>query len=147
MTKVKEGDDLGNYNDELMHYGVLGMKWGVRRGRSSGSSKKRRSSKMSDDAQNAAKLKKKRVSELSNAELRWLNDRQQLEQNHARLNPSKVKRGLAAATGIVGTATATLALAKNSKKLVDEGRAIIDNIYDRVGDQLLRELSAGFNRR
>ena len=133
--------------DELCHYGVLGMKWGVRRGRSSGSSKKRRASKMSDDALNAAKLKKKRVSELSNAELRWLNDRQQLEQNHARLNPNKVKRGLAAATGIVGTATATLALAKNSKKLVDEGRKIIDSIYDRVGDQLLRELNAGFNRR
>lgn len=133
--------------DELCHYGVLGMKWGVRRGRSSGSSKKRRGSKMSDDARNAAKLKKKRVSELSNAELRWLNDRQQLEQNHARLNPNKVKRGLAAATGIVGTATATLALAKNSKKLVDEGRKIIDSIYDRVGDQLLRELNAGFNRR
>ena len=133
--------------DELCHYGDLGMKWGVRRGRSSGSSKKRRASKMSDDALNAAKLKKKRVSELSNAELRWLNDRQQLEQNHARLNPSKVKRGLAAATGIVGTATATLALAKNSKKLVNEGRMIIDNIYDRVGDQLLRELNAGFNKR
>lgn len=133
--------------DELCHYGVLGMKWGVRRGRSSGSSKKRRASKMSDDARNAAKLKKKRVSELSNAELRWLNDRQQLEQNHARLNPSKVKRGLAAATSIVGTATATIAIAKNSKKLVNEGRTIIDNIYDRVGDQLLRELNAGFNRR
>lgn len=133
--------------DELCHYGVLGMKWGVRRGRSSDGSKKRAGSKMSDDARNAAKLKKKRVSELSNAELRWLNDRQQLEQNHARLNPSKVKKGLAAATGIVGTATATLALAKNSKKLVDEGRTIIDNIYDRVGDQLLRELNAGFNRR
>lgn len=133
--------------DELCHYGVLGMKWGVRRDRSSGSSKKRRASKMSDDARNAAKLKKKRVSELSNSELRWLNDRQQLEQNHARLNPSKVKKGLAAATGIVGTATATLALAKNSKKLVDEGRTIIDSIYDRVGDQLIRELNAGFNRR
>lgn len=132
--------------DELCHYGVLGMKWGVRRDRSSGSSKKRRASKMSDDARNAAKLKKKRVSELSNSELRWLNDRQQLEQNHARLNPSKVKKGLAAATGIVGTATATLALAKNSKKLVDEGRTIIDSIYDRVGDQLIRELNAGFNR-
>lgn len=133
--------------DELCHYGVLGMKWGVRRDRSSGSSKKRRASKMSDDARNAAKLKKKRVSELSNSELRWLNDRQQLEQNHARLNPSKVKKGLAAATGIVGTATATLTLAKNSKKLVDEGRTIIESIYDRVGDQLIRELNAGFNRR
>lgn len=133
--------------DELCHYGVLGMKWGVRRDRSSGSSKKRRASKMSDDARNADKLKKKRVSELSNSELRWLNDRQQLEQNHARLNPSKVKKGLAAATGIVGTATATLALAKNSKKLVDEGRTIIESIYDRVGDQLIRELNAGFNRR
>lgn len=133
--------------DELCHYGVLGMKWGVRRDRSSGSSKKRRASKMSDDARNAAKLKKKRVSELSNSELRWLNDRQQLEQNHARLNPSKVKKGLAVATGIVGTATATLALAKNSKKLVDEGRTIVDSIYDRVGNQLIRELNAGFNRR
>lgn len=135
--------------DELCHYGVLGMKWGVRRGSSSstGGSKKRKGSRVSDDARDAAQLKKKRVSEMSNAELRRLNERQQLEQNHARLNPSKVKRGLAAATGIVGTATATLALAKNSKKLVDEGRTIIDNIYDRVGDQLLRELNAGFARR
>lgn len=136
--------------DELMHYGVLGMKWGVRRDRSSsrsGGAKKRRGSKMSEDARDAAKLKKKRVSEMSNAELQRLNTRQQLERNHAQLNPNKVKRGLAVATSIVGTATATLALAKNSKKLVNEGRQIVDSIYDHVGDQLIRELNSGFNRR
>lgn len=102
---------------------------------------------MSDDARDAAQLKKKRVSELSNAELRRLNERQQLEQNHARLNPSKVKKGLAIASGIVGTATATMALAKNSGKLIQDGKEIANKIFDVAGDQLLRELNAGFNRR
>lgn len=133
-------------NNELMHYGVLGMKWGVRRDRSSGGSKKRRTSKMSDDARDAAQLKKKRVSEMSNAELRRLNDRQQLEQNHARLNPSKVKKGLAVATGIVATATTAVTLYNNSSKLIKEGKNMANRVYEHFGDQLLNELNESFKR-
>lgn len=48
MTKVKEGDDLGNYNDELCHYGVLGMKWGQRKASRTLNKKLRKSFKALD---------------------------------------------------------------------------------------------------
>ena len=48
MTKVKEGDDLGNYNDELCHYGVLGMKWGQRKASRTLNKKLRKSFKAHD---------------------------------------------------------------------------------------------------
>lgn len=112
--------------DELYHYGVLGMKWGVRRDRSSGGSKKRRASNMSQDARDAAQLKKKRVSEMSNAELRRLNDRQQLEQNHARLNPSKIKKGIAFVTTATGVMTTAINVYNNSDKIVKIGKSFVD---------------------
>ena len=133
--------------DELCHYGVLGMKWGVRRDISSGGSKKRRTSKISDDARDSAQLKKKRVGEMSNAELRRLNDRQQLEQNHARLNPSKVKKGLAVATGIVATATTAATIYNNSSKLIKDGKNMANRVYEHFGDQLLNELNESFKKR
>ena len=48
-------------SNALMHYGVLGMKWGVRKDRSSGSSRKRGKSSWSDDAREARAIKKKKV--------------------------------------------------------------------------------------
>ena len=66
----------------IAHYGVLGMKWGVRRNKSS-----------SSDHTRSRELKKKKLHELTDEELKTLNNRLNLEQNYRRLNPSVVAIG------------------------------------------------------
>ena len=127
-------------NNELYHYGVLGMKWGVRRNRSrSGGSRKKRS--MSDDARDASTIKKKKVSQMSNAELRKLNERTRLEQEYSRLNPKSVSRGwkyIATAAGVMGTA---LSVYNSGNQLVQLGKKAGNGLINVVGDQMLRELA------
>ena len=114
-------------DNELYHYGVLGMKWGVRRDRSrsgsSGSSiRKKTSLNLSDDARTAEKLKKKKLGEMSNAELRKLNERQNLERNYRQLNKSHIAKGMAFVTSAAATTGTVLALYNNSGKLIDIGK-------------------------
>ena len=127
-------------SNELYHYGVLGMKWGVRRDRSRSSGSRRKRS-MSDDAREASAIKKKKVSQMSNAELKKLNERSRLEQEYSRLNPGAVRKGwkfVAGATGIMGT---TLAVYNNSNQLVQLGRKAGGKIVDAAGNQILKELA------
>ena len=118
-----------NNSNELLHYGVLGMKWGVRRSQSrsiSGSKKtSKRSTKLSDDAREARQIKKKSVREMSNAELKKLNERKNLEQNYTRLNPSHVKRGIVAVAAAATTMNNFLNLYNNSDKIIQVGQKFI----------------------
>lgn len=127
-------------SNELYHYGVLGMKWGVRRDRSrSGGSHRKRS--MSDDAREVSVIKKKKVNQMSNAELKKLNERKRLEQEYSRLNPNAAKKGwkfVAGAAGIMGTA---LAIYNNSNQIVQIGKKAGGKIVDVVGNQLLKEIA------
>jgi hypothetical protein len=92
---VKEIDNM------LAHFGVKGMKWGVRR---------RKVPKMgpSDDAKTAHKafVKSKRsgVEALTNRELNALNQRLTLEMNYQRLSyqPSRLEKGQAAVKKMLG---------------------------------------------
>jgi len=70
----------------LKHYGVPGQRWGIRRKRSSGS-------RGSADHRVASKLKKKKLSEMSNEELKKLNSRLQLERQYKELRSSNKSAG------------------------------------------------------
>lgn len=109
----------------LKHYGVKGMRWGVRRDQSSAAARNR-----SEDHIRSRQLKRKPVHALSNSELKFLNERLNLEQNAARLNPNKVKKGRDTAKEIVatvGVATSVLALANTpfGKAAISAGRRIL----------------------
>lgn len=173
-------------NNELQHYGILGMRWGKRKVRgyagpgtyftrkrqlagdkrdlkdldkgkslSVGFTKKRQAAydqrdkatlekriaknervlankkakktkKVSSDAKEAYQLQKKKVYELSNAELKKLNERQNLERTFKKANPNVIAKG-AKIVGMTATTLGTIAAIKgNSKQVMDLGRDIVD---------------------
>src|SRR5690606_15955235 len=95
----------------LAHYGVKGMKWGVRKDR-------RRSAYSKDYARTRRiqnRAKKSGVTSLSNKDLKDLNTRIELEKKYRELKnqTSTIKRGESQVNkiiGLVGTATAAGAL-------------------------------------
>ena len=87
---------------ELFHYGVKGMKWGVRK--SGGGVKTSRLERKlaekaaeakthSSDHKTAQKLRRKPLETMSNDDIKTLNKRLELETNYARLMESTRKKG------------------------------------------------------
>ena len=116
-----------NNTDELYHHGVLGMKWGRRRARSTSvSSSKKSRKRISDDASEARVIKKKKVNQMSNSELKKLNERMNLEQNYSNLvkQNSKVNKGMKFVASAAVTTGTVLTLYNNSGKLIQLGKKI-----------------------
>lgn len=100
--------------DELLHYGVLGMKWG-----------KRKAGRTSADYTRSRKLKKKTLSELSDDDLTSLNKRLNLEKNYRSLNPTRIQKGQNAVKGVLKGIGATAGAAASMVTLAKFGQQII----------------------
>lgn len=99
-------------NNELYHYGVLGMKWGVRRSRSGSTSSAKRSkkSKPAVDPSYKKAHSGKKAKYMSDSELREVNKRLNAEKQYRDLTRKKSK-GKAAVQAFVGTAGTIAAVA------------------------------------
>lgn len=113
-------------NNYLAHYGVLGMKWGVRR----------KSRTPSADSAKVKSIRKKKIHEMSNQDLRDANTRLQLESQYKQLTKKKNigKEAVKVFIGTAGTITAITAAAKTYKKL---GTSALDAI----GNWALKDLT------
>ena len=80
--------------DELQHYGILGMKWGVRKDSGSAGIRKRNSriEDMNEDYRRAHS--KKSVKDMSDKELREMINRLQMEQNYEKLSRGNISKGM-----------------------------------------------------
>lgn len=74
-----------NYEDFLQHYGVLGMKWGHRKARSTSSSNKKPKSTKNTTTSKPKPKPKPTQRELSDEELRAVINRMRLEREYADL--------------------------------------------------------------
>lgn len=111
--------------DHLEHYGILGMKWGIRNPIGSNGLVRR---SPSEDYLRSLDISRKSTKELSNEEINFLSNRLQLERRYADLAaPPKqeISRGRQFANQVmtragttVATAMATTAVLYTAKKVV-----------------------------
>lgn len=115
-------------NMELRHAGVKGMKWGIRRYQNKdGSLTPAGKKRYSEDSFRVKQIRKKKVRQMSNQELKDANNRLQLERTYGELTKKK-NRGQQAVKAYIataGTITAVVAATGTYKKY---GAAILEKI-------------------
>ena len=137
-------------DNELYHHGIKGQKWGVRRYQNKDGTRignrSRRKESQSEDYKTAKNLKKKKMNQMSNAELRKLNERQQLEKTYKQMNKSTIAKGMAFVASAAAITNTTVNLYNNSNKLVSVGKKVGDKIIDVTGNMIVKDLAKGLSK-
>lgn len=116
-TTASSTGRVTSVEDFLEHYGVKGMRWGVRRGRNA---KEAPSAEASRAANIRDRAKRSKPKALSNAELREAIERMNLEQQFKRLSTNEkpvVTRFIASTLQEIGKREVQAAVAKKAAKL------------------------------
>ena len=112
-----------NYDDFLQHYGVLGMKWGKRKARSTVSSnKKPKSTAITKPKQTPKPKSKPTKRRLTDAELRAVVNRMRLEREYADLqyrasSRSKVESVVKTIGTVAALTTSAIKIYENLNKI------------------------------
>jgi hypothetical protein len=106
--------------NDLKHVGILGMKWGRRKARSASPDTS------SGDHKTSSKLKKKKLSEMSNEELKTLTTRLQLERQYKDLTKADTSAGRKFISEVITGAGKQLA----SKYVANAGESVIKTIIE-----------------
>ena len=98
--------------NSLYHYGIMGMRWGIRRKRGPDGRVMpgTRCPEHHPDHSRAREQRKRGAQSLSTEDLRSLNQRLQLEKQYKDLDPSAVKKGQSVVKGVIATGTTVTAL-------------------------------------
>ncbi len=113
-------------NDELKHYGIPGMKWGVRRNRVKTGVGKKKAREI--DPSYAKAHSKKKVKYMSDAELREVNNRLNMEQNYHNMTKTK-GRGKKAVNAFITTANTLTAVGAAYATYKTLGKKVLEWAY------------------
>lgn len=117
MTTIKEIKEQA-----MKHYGTKGMRWGVRKKRTASSASK-----------STSKLRKKRAFELSDAELKKVNGRLNLEKQYKTLSPTKMEKAKAITSKALTGATVTVLTAAAAAGLTAAGKGVLTYAKKKAG--------------
>lgn len=116
-------------NNYLAHYGILGMKWGVRR----------KSRTPSADSAKVKAIRKKKIDEMSNQDLRDANTRLQLESQYKQLT-KKTNIGKKAAQSYIATAGLVAGVVGATATFKKYGAPIANKVIDKIGDWVVKDI-------
>ena len=135
---------MTQHNNYLAHYGVKGMRWGVRKSRSSSTSKKKGSlinitvnRNIKTPSSKASKVsgKKKSAKEMTDDELRKVINRMNMEKQYKQLTAKELSPGRKFVQDVISNAAK-----ETAKKYVSKG-------MDKAVDSLLKEAKTEFSKK